>query len=215
MFQPPPPYNGGVSTSNPDTRPLPAGWVTQYDKDYKAWFYVNTRDIPPRSVWVHPLGPPPPLVATGYAPPPGPPAMRLPSVDPYGRSPSPYGCPPMGCGGPQPSAYGNTGEYDYPQQGYAPSPQPGCGPPPQQWGPPPQQYGGVTPYASYSPQQYVQPPPPQSNKLFGGGTINSLESKQSAGVSTALLAGGGGLLGGALLAHAFAGDGRDGGDGGD
>jgi len=48
----PPPYDG-----NPDRRSLPAGWITQYDPDYKAWFYVNTRANPPVTTWNHPSGP--------------------------------------------------------------------------------------------------------------------------------------------------------------
>ncbi|KZT62138.1 hypothetical protein CALCODRAFT_278193 [Calocera cornea HHB12733] len=34
-------------SDNPDKRPLPPGWVTQYDPNYKTWFYVNTRAEPP------------------------------------------------------------------------------------------------------------------------------------------------------------------------
>ncbi|KAI0786501.1 hypothetical protein C8Q75DRAFT_276476 [Abortiporus biennis] len=37
----PPPY----TPTNPDRRELPPGWIEQYDKNYKAWFYVNTREI--------------------------------------------------------------------------------------------------------------------------------------------------------------------------
>jgi len=48
----PPPYDG-----NPDRRSLPAGWITQYDPNYKAWFYVNTQANPPVTTWNHPSGP--------------------------------------------------------------------------------------------------------------------------------------------------------------
>ncbi|KAF9518453.1 hypothetical protein BS47DRAFT_300025 [Hydnum rufescens UP504] len=37
---------------NPDARPLPPGWIEQFDS--KAWFYVDTRASPPRSSWHHP-----------------------------------------------------------------------------------------------------------------------------------------------------------------
>ncbi|KAF7433588.1 hypothetical protein PC9H_005549 [Pleurotus ostreatus] len=55
---------------NPDKRPLPQGWITQYDSRY----YVNTSASPPVTVWEHPLGAPPPAPPPShYAPPPGPP----------------------------------------------------------------------------------------------------------------------------------------------
>jgi len=28
---------------NPDSRPLPDGWITQFNEGHKAWFYVNTK----------------------------------------------------------------------------------------------------------------------------------------------------------------------------
>ncbi|KAF8075898.1 hypothetical protein FPV67DRAFT_388427 [Lyophyllum atratum] len=68
----PPPYNAPPPT-NPDTRQLPSGWITQFDANYKAWFYVNTQANPPVTTWTHPLGPPPPPPPTQYAPPSGPP----------------------------------------------------------------------------------------------------------------------------------------------
>ncbi|KAG8748139.1 hypothetical protein FRC10_008872 [Ceratobasidium sp. 414] len=39
---------------NPDGRPLPPGFVTQFDPGYSTWFYVNTTAQPPRSQWLHP-----------------------------------------------------------------------------------------------------------------------------------------------------------------
>lgn len=39
---------------NPDGRPLPPGFVTQFDPNYNAWFYINTNAGPPRSQWLHP-----------------------------------------------------------------------------------------------------------------------------------------------------------------
>ena len=51
---------GGPQTptgqENPDKRPLPAGWITQFDKGHNAWYYVNTAENPPRTVWEHPAG---------------------------------------------------------------------------------------------------------------------------------------------------------------
>ncbi|KAJ7067815.1 hypothetical protein C8F01DRAFT_577072 [Mycena amicta] len=40
---------------NPDTRPLPAGWLTQYHTNSNAWFYFNTVSVPPVTTWTHPL----------------------------------------------------------------------------------------------------------------------------------------------------------------
>ncbi|KIY67146.1 hypothetical protein CYLTODRAFT_444198 [Cylindrobasidium torrendii FP15055 ss-10] len=75
MSQPPPP-------NNPDVRPLPQGWVTQYDFNYRTWFFVNTAVNPPQVQWVHPYGPP------NYGPPAGSP-------------------PPQGYGGYQQPGYGS------------------------------------------------------------------------------------------------------------
>ena len=96
--------------------------------------------------------------------------------------------PGPGYGPPAPGGYG------YAQSGYA-GQQPGYGPSSQPWGPPPQQYGG----ALYPPQQYGPPRQeyvvPQGGRLLGG--LGSEEPKKHAGLGTALLAGGGGLIGGA------------------
>jgi len=56
--------NKGAPPPNQDPRPLPPGWVCQYDWNYRTWFYVNTNVNPPVSSWVHPLG-----VQQSYAPP--------------------------------------------------------------------------------------------------------------------------------------------------
>ncbi|KEP54647.1 Got1 domain protein [Rhizoctonia solani 123E] len=40
---------------NPDNRPLPPGFVTQFDPSYNTWFYINTQANPPRSQWLHPV----------------------------------------------------------------------------------------------------------------------------------------------------------------
>jgi len=70
----PPPVNLG-EPENPDRRPLPAGWIGQYEPKYvlssfkfllltegssshKAFFYVNTTAPNPTPSWTHPLGPP-------------------------------------------------------------------------------------------------------------------------------------------------------------
>ncbi|KAG9020414.1 hypothetical protein FS842_007342, partial [Serendipita sp. 407] len=39
---------------NPDKRPLPTGWIMQFDKTHDAWFYVNTVAHPPTTTWEHP-----------------------------------------------------------------------------------------------------------------------------------------------------------------
>ncbi|KAM5540560.1 hypothetical protein V8D89_005591, partial [Ganoderma adspersum] len=148
---------------------------------YQAWFYVNTLENPPRSSWVHPLGAAPP---EGYGPPAGPP--------PPNQYNNPY--PPPG--------------------GYNQSP-----PPQQQWGqsPPPPSggyYGSPPPPQGGYPGQYGGPPPGQDSRgWFGSNTPQPQQQpvyaeqrppkKSGPGMGTALLAGGAGLVGGALLMDAF------------
>lgn len=62
---------------NPDTRPLPPGWVAQFDPNYRAWYYIDTQQNPPQSTWCHPAGPLP-----------GPPAGAPPAeaVQPVGNA---------------------------------------------------------------------------------------------------------------------------------
>ncbi|KAI0637645.1 hypothetical protein C8Q77DRAFT_1087004, partial [Trametes polyzona] len=80
----PPPYTPNGPPPNPDRRPLPPGWIEQWDSNYKTWFYVNTAENPPRSSWVHPLGPAPPAPQpSGYAPPSGPPPPDNRGYSPY------------------------------------------------------------------------------------------------------------------------------------
>jgi len=168
---------------NPDSRLLPQGWVQQYDPNYKTWFYVNTNEQPPRSSWVHPLG--------ALAPPPGPPPGASPNRDPaYGgggwnqgppqqyNSASGYGSPPPGGWNNSPppqSSYGGYGYNGPPQGNY------GSGYPPQE------QRGWFGGGGHQQPPQYVQAPP----------------KKSGPGMGTALLAGGAGLVGGALLMDAI------------
>ncbi|KAI0773694.1 hypothetical protein C8Q74DRAFT_1368266 [Fomes fomentarius] len=175
----PPPYSNNNFPPNPDKRPLPPGWVEQYDQNYRAWFYVNTAESPPRSSWVHPLGPPPPAPPpSGYGPPPGPP----PPNQSYSPAPYPQGGYNQGYGQPPP------------QQQWGSSPQPGyygSSPPPQGG------YGG-----------YGQPPP-DNRGWFGSNSPQPTVIQQAApkksgpGMGTALLAGGAGLVGGALLMDAI------------
>ncbi|KIM84021.1 hypothetical protein PILCRDRAFT_423214 [Piloderma croceum F 1598] len=184
--------------SNPDRRPLPEGWKDQYDPNYKAWFYVDTRRTPPASSWVHPLGAPPPSSPPPqqYAPPPpGPPPPRdfnQSPYPPYQQSPPPgqyggqpgyqqsYGGPPQGYGGPPPQGYGS------------PSPQPygGYGQPGYQQ--PLQENRGFFGNHNPSPQPvaYQQAPPPKKSGFGMGGMV---------------AAGGAGLLGGVLLGEAVIG----------
>lgn len=37
-----------------ETRPLPKGWVRQFDSKQSHHFYVDTKTSPPRSIWHHP-----------------------------------------------------------------------------------------------------------------------------------------------------------------
>ncbi|EUC67521.1 hypothetical protein RSOL_511790 [Rhizoctonia solani AG-3 Rhs1AP] len=78
---------------NPDTRPLPPGFITQFDTNYHAWFYVNTNTNPPTTQWTHPANDQKPA---SYAPPQGPPPSggpgfpQIPGGSPYPQSNSPY-----------------------------------------------------------------------------------------------------------------------------
>ncbi|WOO82634.1 uncharacterized protein LOC62_04G006116 [Vanrija pseudolonga] len=44
----------GAQATVPET-PLPAGWIKQFDENYKAWFYVNTNTNPPTTQWEAPV----------------------------------------------------------------------------------------------------------------------------------------------------------------
>ncbi|KAG8974037.1 hypothetical protein FRC05_007953 [Tulasnella sp. 425] len=37
-----------------DSRPLPPGWIRQWDSRTENYFYVDTTANPPRSIWEHP-----------------------------------------------------------------------------------------------------------------------------------------------------------------
>ncbi|KAG9001074.1 hypothetical protein FRB94_007135 [Tulasnella sp. JGI-2019a] len=58
-----------------EERPLPDGWVRQFDRNSSHHFYVDTRANPPRSIWVHPFEDPQwqREHAASVGPPPGPP----------------------------------------------------------------------------------------------------------------------------------------------
>ncbi|KAJ3887633.1 MAG: hypothetical protein NXY57DRAFT_1029927 [Lentinula lateritia] len=178
----PPPYPYPPN-ENPDRRPLPRGWLTRYDNNYRAWFYVNTDVDPPVTTWTHPLGAPPTSPApNSYGPPPGPPPPG-PGGPGYGYNSQPQGQYP-GYGGyqqsPPPQPYYGGGQP--PQQGYGSSP--GYGGP---------GYGGYREEesrgffgrpSSNPPQQYAPAPPPK---------------KSGPGMGTMLGVGAAGLLGGAVI----------------
>ncbi|KZW02657.1 hypothetical protein EXIGLDRAFT_418129 [Exidia glandulosa HHB12029] len=65
-----------------DKRPLPDGWIRQWDSNQNHFFYVDTRATPPRAIWTHPLDDPEYQRShkkdaapsySGYLAPPGPP----------------------------------------------------------------------------------------------------------------------------------------------
>ena len=92
-------------------------------------FYVNTQEQPPRSSWVHPLGPLPPPPG----PPPGPPLNRDPAYggsgwnqNPYPQQSAGYGSPGGWNNGPPQGGYGGYGYNGPPQGNY------GGGYPPQE-----------------------------------------------------------------------------------
>ncbi|PFH50570.1 hypothetical protein AMATHDRAFT_60851 [Amanita thiersii Skay4041] len=157
MSSSPPPYD---SNKNPDTRPLPPGWITQFDTNYKAWFYVNTVAQPPVTTWVHPLGPPPAPGApaqTQYAAPSGPPP---PSDNKQNETQ------------PQSYNYGLQGGYGGPPYGGQ------------------QQYGGQPQYGGQYGGQYSQmgpaPPPAssQGHEKVSGGFLGKLFNKPGHGSSS-------------------------------
>ncbi|KAG8899567.1 hypothetical protein FRB99_006568 [Tulasnella sp. 403] len=43
-----------LAAKNPDSRPLPNGWTTEYDPTSRAWYYVNTLASPAVTTWTHP-----------------------------------------------------------------------------------------------------------------------------------------------------------------
>ncbi|CAE6517574.1 unnamed protein product [Rhizoctonia solani] len=54
----PPPYDftdEDQHSMEDESRPLPKGWVRDYDHTNKHHFYVDTTTHPPRSIWVHPF----------------------------------------------------------------------------------------------------------------------------------------------------------------
>ncbi|KZT74466.1 hypothetical protein DAEQUDRAFT_782151 [Daedalea quercina L-15889] len=188
MSQPPPysrPYSPNLPPrENPDRRPLPPGWTSQWDSNYNAWFYVNTQENPPRSSWVHPLGPPGSPAPQSYAPPLGPPPP-----DSRGYSPG-YQGPP------EPQRY----------DGYSPGPSPGYGGRSPGYGGPSPGYGGPPP-SNYATRPGYGPPR-DDRGWFGGSSAPAQQpavvqqappKKSGPGLGTALAVGGAGLLGGALL----------------
>ncbi|KAH7105262.1 hypothetical protein BKA62DRAFT_689181 [Auriculariales sp. MPI-PUGE-AT-0066] len=122
---------------NPDSRPLPEGWIEQWDSNHNTWFYVDTRKTPPVSSWTHPAN----LATSGpssYAPPSGAPpgfsqekqpggfAFPTPGQSsPYGGPAQPnhhdssYGAQQGGYAGSTsgPSQYGTPGSSQYAAQG--------------------------------------------------------------------------------------------------
>ncbi|KAH9012032.1 hypothetical protein EDB84DRAFT_1537763 [Lactarius hengduanensis] len=198
MSAPPP---SSPPTVNPDRRQLPDGWITRWDGNYHAWYYVDTRAQPPRSSWAHPLGAAPssPQPSTAYAPPSNPPPNRAynsggPSFPGQYVGPQQYSQT-----SPYPSGPGyQVGQPDQRNfQGLSPQPQGGY---PQGYGYPAQQgwQGGWQ-----QAQQPVYPQPQQQSSRGsgrGGGGI---------GMGGLALAAGGGLLGGALLENAFEDHDRD------
>ncbi len=103
-------------------------------------FYVNTVESPPRSSWVHPLGPAPPTPQPSpFAPPPGPPPPENRGYSPY----PPQGGYNQGYGQPPPQQWGQSPP---PQGSYYGSPPPQGGYPPYGGAPPQENRGGFYTY---------------------------------------------------------------------
>jgi hypothetical protein len=51
----PAPQAASRKSMEDEARPLPTGWIRQWDTKEHHQFYVDTKADPPRSIWVHPL----------------------------------------------------------------------------------------------------------------------------------------------------------------
>jgi hypothetical protein len=49
------------------TLPLPAGWISEYDANQKAWYFVDTSKQPPVPTWEDPRRPSVPAAAATVA----------------------------------------------------------------------------------------------------------------------------------------------------
>ena len=188
----PPAYDDSTSkpsSNGKDSRPLPDGWVKQWDDkyvlafrcclsltldSYKRYFYVDTRADPPRSTWYHPDDEPEDAkrdTQKKYAPPKDqPPPLNYPQQPPHQQQPP----PPM--------------QQQPPPMQYGP-------PPPMQYGPPP--------------SMYQQPPPMMAPPMGGGmggfgggpfgGGLGGLGGGRFGGLGGGRLGGLGGGLGPGLL----------------
>ncbi|GAA5924439.1 hypothetical protein JCM1841_001700 [Sporobolomyces salmonicolor] len=199
-------FNDSKSTQGHDARPLPHGWIEQFDESHQRYFWVDTSANPPRSIWTHPLDDPvyqKSQHSSGYAPPSGPPpahpheSSSFPSDDRLKSSHSP--APSQSPYPPQSSTLqhssGKKGIFgklkdklDSKQSR-----------PAQQYGG--QAYGQQGGYGRPQPEYMGQPmygqqgyPQRQQGRFGGGG---------GGGMNPALMLGGG-LLGGALLGGALA-----------
>jgi len=196
MAAPPPAYST-PHAGNPDRRALPDGWITRYDDNYRAWYYVDTRSHPPRSSWDHPLGAPP---AGNYPPPPNPPPNRGnfggggPPFSPQGSPPFSSSTSPYNQGTPYGGFQGNPAEARNfpPQSSYAAQPP---------YGAPAGNYGN--PGNPAWPQQGWQQQPPTQLGYQSQPPSQAIQQPPRSGRNNALLAGGAGLIGGALLTEAF------------
>ncbi|KAJ3121438.1 hypothetical protein HK098_003666 [Nowakowskiella sp. JEL0407] len=95
-----------------DNRPLPPGWISQWDANYNRYFFVN--QATGQTTWDDPRGPPP-TAPPGYTP--G--QQYDPNQQGYGQ-PGYQPQPPQGYGQPYPGQPGPQG-YNPTPQGYAPN----------------------------------------------------------------------------------------------
>jgi len=137
---------------NPDGRRLPPGWIEQYERNYDAWFYVDTNVTPPVTSWTHPAS---------FQPPPGPPPGGPQYGGGYGQPP-PQNYPPQQYGGYNQPGYNQGGGYNQP---------PAYG----GYGGPQQGYGGSSPGRGYGSgyQEPVYEPtiPPKKPGMSNGAKV--------------------------------------------
>jgi len=173
-----------ATASNPDRRPLPDGWITRWDDNYRAWYYVDTRAQPPRSSWDHPLNQPPSTSPPGgYAPP----SSAPPPNRNYGVNAPTYNQPSQSY--PEQPPYGGFPSGAQDSRNY---PQPGQ-----------QGYVGPSSTTSYRNTGWQQPGSGWQQPQQGYAQAPPAAQQQQHGGRNALLAGGAGLLGGALLMEGF------------
>jgi len=183
-----------------DSRPLPPGWISQWDSNAGRYFFVDTTKTPPVSTWDDPRETPEFDAPPPYTPPQEPAnkmPMAMPSANNYSAS-STY--PPSDSKTPAYPAYPSQGGYPGQPQlgGYPGQPQPGGYPDKSQPGgypdksqpggypdkPQPGGYPGqpqpnsYNPYTQYNDASTSAAAPPKKSGFLGKLGLGSSSNKQ-------------------------------------